>query len=388
MNGIPTIAELDVAGRTVLVRCDLNVPVEDGRVTDDFRIAAAAPTISGLLSKGARVVAASHLGRPDGVDPHFSMAPVGRALAEAGGFAVVVAEDVVGESARSLAASEGSDVVLLENTRFEPGEVTNEPGLSDRLAALADLFVMDAFGSAHRAHASTVGVAHRLPSAAGPLLIAEIDAFGTLLRDPERPFTVVLGGAKVSSKIGVIESLIERVDVMLIGGAMCFTLLAAQGVPVGRSRVEEEIVEPMKAILEAHGSKIVLPVDLIVGEELAEDTAHRAVAVGDIPADALGLDIGPNTAELFAGRIGEAGTVFWNGPLGVAEWPPFASGTRRIAEAIGESGAFSVAGGGDSVAILRAMGLTDAVSHLSTGGGAGLEFLERGTLPAIEALRG
>jgi phosphoglycerate kinase len=387
MSALPTIADLDVTGRTVLVRSDLNVPIDQGTVVDDFRITAAVPTIDLLRRLGARVVVASHLGRPDGFDRRFSMAPVARVLAERGGFPVTLADDVAGDSARSIVTAGDDSVVLLENTRFEPGEVANDPDLSDRLAALADVFVMDAFGSAHRAHSSTVGVAERLPSAAGPLLLAEVEAFDALLSSPEPPFVVVLGGAKVSSKIGVIESLIDGIDLMLIGGAMCFTLLAARGLAMGRSPVETTMVDAMRDLLAAHGDKIVLPVDLVVGDEFSMTTPHRVCAVGEVPDEGVALDIGPATAADFAERLGAAGTVFWNGPLGVAEWPEFAAGTRAVAEAIGRSAAFSVAGGGDSVAVLREMGLTNAVSHLSTGGGAGLELIESGTLPGIEVLR-
>jgi phosphoglycerate kinase len=278
-------------------------------------------------------------------------------------------------------------VVLLENTRFEPGESTNDPSLSDRLAGLADVFVMDAFGSAHRAHASTVGVAERIPAVAGPLLVSEVEAFEGLLGEPERPFVVILGGAKVSSKIGVIERLVGRVDQLLVGGAMCFTLLAARGRGVGKAPVERDMLPRLEGILEEHGDRIMLPVDVVAGESFDADTPATVVAADAIPDDVLGLDIGPETASAFADRVRAAGTVFWNGPLGVAEWAAFAAGTRSVAEAVGSSKAFSVVGGGDSVAVLRSLGLADAVGHLSTGGGAGLELIERGTLPALDTLR-
>jgi phosphoglycerate kinase len=387
MTDLPTLDDIDIAGKTVLLRSDLNVPLEDGEVSDDFRIVTAIPTIDRLRAAEARVVMASHLGRPDGVDRRLSMRPVGDALGRLGGFPVVVAEDVVGESARALSDGAGDAVVLLENTRFEPGESTNDPSLSDRLAGLADAFVMDAFGSAHRAHASTVGVAERLPSVAGPLLVAEVEAFEGLLAEPARPFVVILGGAKVSSKIGVIERLVGRVDRLLVGGAMCFTLLAARGRGVGKATIEEDMVPRLARILDEHGDRIVLPSDIVVGEAFEADTPARVVGADAIPEDGLGLDIGPATAAAFADLVGTARTVFWNGPLGVAEWAAFAAGTRSVAEAVGSSDAFSVVGGGDSVSVLRSLGLADSVSHLSTGGGAGLELIERGTLPALETLR-
>jgi phosphoglycerate kinase len=387
MTDLPTLDDIDIAGRTVLLRSDLNVPLVGDEVSDDFRIVTAIPTIHRLRSAGARVVAASHLGRPEGVDPRFSMRPVGGALERLGGFPVVVAADVVGESAQALSKSADDAVVLLENTRFEPGESTNDPSLSDRLAGLAEVFVMDAFGSAHRAHASTVGVAERIPAVAGPLLVSEVEAFEGLLGEPERPFVVILGGAKVSSKIGVIERLVGRVDQLLVGGAMCFTLLAARGRGVGKAPVEKDMLPRLEGILEEHGDRIMLPVDVVAGESFDADTPATVVAADAIPDDVLGLDIGPETASAFADRVRAAGTVFWNGPLGVAEWAAFAAGTRSVAEAVGSSKAFSVVGGGDSVAVLRSLGLADAVGHLSTGGGAGLELIERGTLPALDTLR-
>lgn len=389
MTALPTIDDTDVAGRTVLVRADLNVPVSDGVVGDDFRIRSAVPTLAELRDRGARVVVCSHLGRPKGVDPAFSMEPVGRALSAIGGFSVVVASDVAGPGASEAVAAGGDAVVLLENTRFEPGETTNDPGLADRLAALADLFVLDAFGSAHRAHASTVGVAERLPSAAGRLLVAEVTAFDRIIGDPARPFVVVLGGAKVSDKLGVIRALLPKVEVMLVGGAMCFTLLAAEGYEVGNSLIERDLVDEVGEVLaSADGGRISLPVDVVVGDAFRADTPHRVAEARDLPAHGIGLDIGPQTAERFATIIGGADTVFWNGPMGVAEWPPFAAGTRRVGEAIAAAPAYSVVGGGDSIAALRSMGLDGSVSHLSTGGGAGLELIEQGSLPGLDALRG
>lgn len=388
MNRLPTITDLSCAGRTVLVRADLNVPLVDGRVDDDFRIEAAVPTIQALRSAGARVVVCSHLGRPKGVDPAWSMAPVGRRLAQLGGFPVTTAADVAGPGARAAVDAQTDEVVLLENTRFEPGETSNDPGLAQRLADLAGAFVMDAFGSAHRAHASTVGVAERLPSYAGPLMEAEVAAFSRLLGDPARPFVVILGGAKVSDKLGVIRALLPKVDAMLVGGAMCFTLLAAEGYAVGDSLVEPDLLAEVGEVLASpHGSRLVLPIDLVVADRFAADAAHRVAPATDLPDGMMGLDIGPETAARFARILGGADTVFWNGPMGVVEWPAFAAGTRAIAEAIAAAHAYSVAGGGDSVAALREMGLAHAVSHLSTGGGAGLELIEKGTLPGIEVLQ-
>jgi phosphoglycerate kinase len=390
---LPTIERLDVTSKVVLVRSDLNVPLEDGRIGDDFRIVAALPTIHELRRRGARVVVASHLGRPSGADPSLSMAPVSLALASLGDLTVALAEDVAGESALGLSRDGGpiggpeDPVVLIENTRFEAGETKNDPDLAKRLSALADCFVMDAFGSAHRAHASTVGVAERLPSAAGPLMLAEVEAFERLLHDPAAPFVVVLGGAKVSSKIGVIEKLVERVDRLLVGGAMCFTLLAARGEPTGAGMIEEGMIDRVRGLLDAHGDRIVLPTDLVVGESLAADTPHRVARVADLAASDLGLDIGPETTAEFADAIAGAATLFWNGPVGVAEWEPFAGGSRGVADAIAAGEAYSVVGGGDTVAYLRSTGM-DQVSHLSTGGGAGLELIEHGSLPGIDVLRG
>jgi phosphoglycerate kinase len=385
---LPTITDSDYRNRTVLVRADLNVPIRNGVVEDAFRLESALPTVHALRNGGARVVMCSHLGRPKGVDPTFSMRPVGERLAMLGGFEVTVATDVAGPGAAAAVAAQRDDVVVLENTRFEPGETSNDPDLSDRLAALADAFVMDAFGSAHRAHSSTVGVAERLPAAAGPLLLAEVEAFERILGSPNRPFVVVLGGAKVSDKLGVITALLPKVDVMLVGGAMCFTLLAAEGFGVGASLVEPDMIESSAALLRStSGSRLTLPSDLVAADRLAADAHHRVVPAAAIPKDSVCLDIGPDTAQRFAAILEGADTVFWNGPMGVFEWPPFAAGTRRVAEAIAESEAYSVVGGGDSVAALRTMKLDGSVSHLSTGGGAGLELIERGSLPGIEVLR-
>ena len=388
MTKFRTIDDLEAAGRTVLIRADLNVPLEGGRVGDDFRIRSSLRTIEDLHRKGARVVVCSHLGRPKGPDPKFIMAPVAARLGELGGFKVRCSPDVAGDGAREAVAAAGTgEVVVLENTRFAPGETKNDPALSAAFAALADLFVLDAFGSAHRAHSSTVGVAELLPAAAGRLLAEEILAFDRLLHDPDRPYVVLLGGAKVSDKLGVIRALLPKVDAMLVGGAMCFTLLAAEGYQVGDSKVEPEMVDEVRAVLDSEfGSRLILPADLVVADEFAADAAHRVAPATDIPRGTMGLDIGPETAARFAAIIAGCDTLFWNGPMGVFEWPAFAAGTRAVADAVAGSNAYTVAGGGDSVAALRSFGMEQAVSHLSTGGGAGLELLEAGTLPGIDVL--
>jgi phosphoglycerate kinase len=388
MSKLRTLSDLDLRGKTVLVRADLNAPLDGGVVTDDFRLEASLPTIAAIRAAGGRVIVCSHLGRPKGPDPAFSMRPVGERLGELGGFEVRVATDVAGPDSERLVAEDTDAVLVLENTRFESGETTNEPALAARLAALADVFVLDAFGSAHRAHASTAGVAEILPSAIGLLLEAELEAFERVLTTPARPFVVVLGGAKVSDKLGVIESLLPKVDVMLIGGAMCFTILAADGFEVGDSLVEPDMYDEVRDVLSSeYGGRISLPVDIVVAERFASDSPYEVHPARDLPAHGMGLDIGPETAERYAAVLAGADTIFWNGPMGVAEWKSFGSGTRAVAEAVTASPAYSVAGGGDSVAALRRLGLHDRVSHLSTGGGAGLELIEDGSLVAVEAVR-
>jgi phosphoglycerate kinase len=333
-------------------------------------------------------VVCSHLGRPQGHDPELSMRPVGVRLAELGGFEVAVAGDVAGPDSRRLVEAGGDRVVLLENTRFEPGETANAPELADAFAELADLFVLDAFGSAHRAHASTVGVAERLPSAVGLLVADELSAFDRLLIDPARPFVVVLGGVKVSDKLGAIRALLPKVDVMMVGGAMCFTILAAEGFDVGETFTEEEVLDEVRDVLRSDfGSRISLPVDIVVADRFASDASHAIQPASDLPSSGIGLDIGPETSERYREILAGADTIFWNGPMGVAEWEPFATGTRVVAEAVTSSSGYSVAGGGDSVAALRRMWLQDGVDHLSTGGGAGLELIEHGQLVAVEAVR-
>ena len=385
---LPTLDSLDVEGKRVLVRSDLNVPLDEGAVADDFRIAASLPTIEALRRRGAQVIVASHLGRPQGVDPALSMAPVAKRLGELGAFRVVQADAVYGPGVEALIAEapEGS-VVVLENTRFEAGESKNAPEVAAGLAALADVFVNDAFGTAHRAHASNVGVAERIPSAAGQLLEGEIEAFRRLLGEPDRPYVVVLGGAKVSDKLDVITHLLPTVDLMLVGGGMCFTLLKAGGYRVGDSLVEESMVDVVRGVLDGPGGeKIVLPDDLVVADRFAEDAAHEVVSATAIPDGMMGLDIGPETIRRFGGVIEEAESVFWNGPMGVFEWEAFRSGTAGIAEAVASSDGYTVVGGGDSVAALRLLERDAEVSFVSSGGGAGLETLEGKNLPGIAAL--
>ena len=385
---LPTLGDLEVDGRTVLVRADLNVPLDEGAVADDFRIRASLATINELRARGAKVVVASHLGRPKGPDPSFSMRPVTERMGELGGFPTIQAPAVIGpEAAQAIASAPAGTVVVLENTRFEPGESKNAPEVADGLAALADVFVNDAFGTAHRSHASNVGVAERLPSAAGRLLEAEIEAFARLLGEPERPYVVVLGGAKVSDKLEVIKHLLPTVDLMLVGGGMCFTLLKAGGYRVGDSLVEESMVEEVKAVLDGPGgAKIVLPDDLVVADGFAEDAAHRVVPGTAIPDGTMGLDIGPETVRRFGDVIEEAASVFWNGPMGVFEWEAFRSGTAGIAAAVASSSGYTVVGGGDSVAALRLLERDREVSFVSSGGGAGLQMLEGKNLPGITVL--
>ena len=388
--------DLDVEGRRVLVRSDLNVPVEDGRVTDDGRIRASVPLLRDLLARGAKPVVVAHLGRPKGEpDPAYSLAPVGERLEELLGAPVRLAEDVVGESAaEAVQATEADRVVLLENVRFAPGETSKddaERGLfADRLASLADVYVDDAFGAVHRKHASVYDVAQRLPSAAGPLVAAEVAVLQRLTQDPARPYAVVLGGSKVSDKLKVIEALLPQVDTLLVGGGMCFTFLAAQGHDVGSSLLEADQVDACRALLES--GKVVLPVDVVAADRFAADAVHDVVPADAIPSDRTGLDIGPRSVQVFAEALAGAQTVFWNGPMGVFELEPFAAGTRGVAEAVAalssDGGtALTVVGGGDSAAAVRALGVDESrFTHISTGGGASLEYLEGKALPGLTVL--
>jgi phosphoglycerate kinase len=383
-----SVRDLDLGDKRVLVRVDFNVPVKDGEVTDDTRIRRALPTIRYLLEEGARPVLISHLGRPKGEpDQKYAMDPVAARLQELLGEPVDKLDAAIGpEVVEALDDWDGRGVVLLENSRFYPGETSNDPGFADQLAALADLYVNDAFGAAHRAHATTVGVAERLPAAAGLLMEEEIDYLDKVLEDPERPFVAILGGAKVSDKLGVIESLLGTADSLLIGGAMGFTFFQALGYEVGDSLVEEDYLKEAKRLMEEAGDRLVLPVDVVVAETMEEGAETETVVTGGIPSGKMGLDIGPETVDLFEGHISGASTIFWNGPMGVFEIDAFAKGTEGVARAVAESGATSVVGGGDSVAAVNKLGLEDRMSHISTGGGASLEYVEGKDLPGIAVL--
>lgn len=373
VNPYLKVSEIDVGGQVVLVRSDLNVPLDDGKVADDFRIRSALPTLESLVERGAAVTVCSHLGRPKGEEPSLSMAGV--------------AEHMDTLTELDVRFDSPGDITVLENTRFDPGETSNAEETAKRLAEGFDLFVQDAFGSVHRAHASTVGVAEQIRSAAGPLLDAELQALGRFLGEPERPYTVVLGGAKVSDKLGVIENLLPKVDRMLIGGGMCFTFLMAKGHGVGDSLVQEDMVGSVKKLLEGpNGHKIILPVDIAVGDEFSENAERRVVPASEIPDGTIGLDIGAESGAGFWELIDSSRNVFWNGPMGVFEWESFRSGTEHIARAMAACDGFTAVGGGDSAAALRLLGLENSVSHLSTGGGAGLELLEGRVLPGVAVL--
>ena len=392
LDGVPTLDDLDASGRRVFLRADLNVPLRDGEVSDDLRISSSLPTIQRLREQGARVVVASHLGRPKGEpDDATSMAPVGRRLQELLGAPVEVARDVVGPDAQAKAVGlADGEVLLLENLRWDPGETAGEDRYADELAALAEVYVDDAFGAAHRAHASISGVPARLPGYAGLLLARELEVLGTLLEDPPRPYVAVLGGAKVSDKLTVLENLLQRVDAICVGGAMAFTFLVAEGHDVGSSRVEAEQVDEVGRLVTAareRGVEVLLPSDVVVAPSFAEDAAPSTVLVEDMPSDQMGLDVGPQTAEVYARAVAGAGSVFWNGPMGVFEWEAFAGGTRTVAESLAEAPGFTVVGGGDSAAAIRQLGLDERVDHVSTGGGASLELLEGRQLPGVVALR-
>jgi phosphoglycerate kinase len=385
-----SVRDAEVEDRRVLLRADLNVPLENRVVTDDTRIRASLPTLELLRDRGAAVVMVSHLGRPKGPDPELSMAPVGERLGELLGAPVEQAPAVVGDEVSAMASDlAAGEVLMLENSRFEPGETKNDPGLAEALAGLADVYVNDAFGSAHRAHASTEGVAHRLPGYAGLLLEREVVELTRVRDDPKRPLVVVLGGAKVTDKLGVIDRFLGFAEEILIGGAMCFSFFKAEGRDTGNSLVEEEGVESAKRVLgEAEGSETILelPEDLVVGRELDPGTETRELNGVDVPEGWMGLDVGSNTTANFGKRIARAGTVFWNGPMGAFELEPFASGTRAVAEAVAAAPGYTVVGGGDSVAALQRFGLAEAVDWLSTGGGASLELMEGRELPGVEAL--
>jgi phosphoglycerate kinase len=383
-----SVRDLDVGGKRVLVRVDFNVPVKDGEVTDDTRIRRALPTIRHLLSEGARPILISHLGRPKGEpDPKYAMDPVAARLEELLGEPVKKLDAAVGpEVEEALGDWDGRGVVLLENSRFYPGETKNDAEFADQLAALADLYVDDAFGAAHRAHATTVGVAERLPAAAGLLLEEEIDYLDTVLENPERPFVAILGGAKVSDKLGVIESLLGTADSLLVGGAMCFTFFKALGYEIGDSLVEDDYLEEARRLMGEADERLILPVDVVVADAMEEGIESETVPVDAIPAGKLGLDIGHDTVALFEKNVSGATTIFWNGPMGVFEIDAFAKGTEGVAKAVAESDATSVVGGGDSVAAVNKLGLEGQMSHISTGGGASLEYVEGKALPGVAVL--
>ena len=388
-----TVQDVDVHGKKVLLRCDFNVPQdkETGAITSDKRIVAALPTIRYLLENGAAVIACSHLGKPKGErKPELSLAPVAKRLSELLDRPVLFAADTVGPDAKAKAAAlKPGEILLLENTRFEPGETKNDPALAKELASLAELFVSDAFGTVHRAHASTVGVASYLPAVSGFLVAKELEVMGRALDDPKRPFVAVLGGAKVSDKINVINNLLNKADTIIIGGGMAYTFAKAKGGSIGQSLLEadkQEYALEMIAKAKEKGVKLLLPVDTLAAKEFSPDAEPVAVDAMAIPDDMQGLDIGPKTVELFCNAVKGAGTIVWNGPMGVFEFDAFAGGTRAMAQALAESGAVTIVGGGDSAAAVEQLGFADRITHISTGGGASLEFLEGKELPGVACL--
>ncbi|MBQ7900367.1 MAG: phosphoglycerate kinase [Clostridia bacterium] len=387
-----TIEDIVVTGKKVLVRCDFNVPLDENKnITDENRLVGALPTIKYLSENGAKVILCSHLGRPKGeFNMKYSLAPVAKRLSELLGKEVKMAEDVIGDSAKAtVAALKDGDICLLENVRFHKEEEKNDPEFSKQLASLAEIYVNDAFGTAHRAHASTAGVADYLPAVCGYLIGKEIDIMGKALADPARPFVAILGGAKVSDKIGVIENLLDKVDILIIGGGMAYTFLKAQGYEVGKSICELDKLDLAKELMakaQAKGVELLLPVETVVANEFSNDAEEKIVASTQIPSDYEGLDIGPKTVELFSAAIAKAKTVIWNGPMGVFELPKFAVGTKAIAKAVAETDAITIIGGGDSAAAVQQLGYADKMTHISTGGGASLEYLEGKVLPGIDCL--
>jgi phosphoglycerate kinase len=383
------VSDIDVKGKKVLVRVDFNVPIKDGKVEDDTRIQAALPTIRYLLDHGAAVLLCSHLGRPkDGPDPKYTMRPTAVHLSKLLGKPVAFSEECVGPIAEAAAKTlKPGEVLVLENTRFYPGETKNNPEMSKQLALLADVYVNDAFGSAHRAHASTEGVAHLLPGVAGFLMEKEIKYLGQAIADPKRPFVAILGGAKISDKIGVIRNLLNKADLVLIGGGMANTFFKAQGYRVGDSLVDDEALDTARALLKDGSTHLRLPVDVVIADKFEDAAQHKVVEMGNIPDGWRILDIGPQTVTAFAKALHGAGTVVWNGPMGVFEFPNFAKGTFGVAKAVADSGAVSIVGGGDSVSAINQSGLSDKITHISTGGGASLEMLEGLVLPGVAALQ-
>lgn len=383
-----TVRDLDVNGKRVLVRCDFNVPLENGAITDDRRITEALPTVRFLADGGAIVILTSHMGRPKGVTPSLTLAPVAARLTELLGKNVPLLPDAIGpEVEAAIAAAQPGDVLLLENIRFYPEEEKNDPEFAKKLAALADLYVNDAFGTAHRAHASTEGVAHILPGAAGFLIEKEIEHLGQAVESPARPFVAVMGGVKVKDKIALIENLLPKVDKLVIGGAMAYTFYKAKGYSIGTSLLDASNVDYAKGLLEAHPDKIVIPVDTVLTKELSPEAETSVCAADAIPDNLGGADIGPESCVLFADIIRNAGTVLWNGPMGVFEMKPFEEGTKAVAAAMAECKGTTIVGGGDSAAAVEKFGYADQMSHVSTGGGASLEFLEGKELPGIAALQ-
>jgi len=384
-----TVRDIDVDGKRVLVRCDFNVPLDGQTITDDRRIREAIPTIKYLLEHNAAVVLCSHLGRPKGgPDPKYSLKPIAARLTELLGKQCDLLPDCIGPEVEQRCASlKPDEVVLLENVRFHPEEEKNDPAFAKQLASLADLYVNDAFGTAHRAHASTEGVAHILPGVAGFLIEKEIDFLGRAVDNPKKPFVAIMGGAKVKDKIALIDNLLPKLDRLLVGGGMAFTFIKAQGHAIGNSLLDADSLDYAKRLLDENANKIVLPVDVVVASELTESAQTKVVGVDQIEDGMIGADIGPKTEALFANEIKSAGTVLWNGPVGVFEMSPFASGTKAVAQALADSGAVTVVGGGDTAAAVDKFGVADKMSHVSTGGGASLEFLEGKELPGIAALQ-
>ncbi len=387
-----TVKDVDVKGKKVLLRCDFNVPQDKvtGEITSDKRIKAALPTIQYLLDNGAAVIACSHLGKPKGVDPKFTLAPVAVRLGELLGKDVIMAKDVAGDDAKAKAAAlQPGQIMLLENTRFEKGETKNDPELAKAMASMADLFVSDAFGSVHRAHASTAGVADYLPAVSGFLIQKELQFLGGAISNPKRPLVAILGGSKVSSKIGVINNLLEIADTIIIGGGMSYTFSAARGGKVGDSLLEKDWLDYSNDMMKKaadKGVKFLLPVDTVAADKYAPDANSQVVKDGEIPDGWMGLDIGPETIKLYCDAVAGAGTVIWNGPMGVFEFPAFAKGTEAVADALSKTSAITVIGGGDSAAAVEQLGYADKMTHISTGGGASLEFLEGKELPGVACL--
>lgn len=388
-----TVKDVDVIGKRVLLRCDFNVPQDKktGEITSDKRIVASLPTIKYLLEHGAKVIACSHLGKPKGeVKPELSLAPVAKRLSELLGMPVPFASDVAGENSKKLASElKNGEIMLIENVRFDPGETKNNPEFSEKLAALAEIFVSDAFGTVHRAHASTVGVSAFLPAYAGFLVEKELSLMGGALEAPKRPFVSILGGAKVSDKIGVIRNLLDKADTIIIGGGMAYTFMKSMGYEIGQSLLEEDKLDLARELMQKAKDKnvrLLLPVDTVVGTHFAADCENKTVPSNEIPADWMGMDIGEKTRELFAEAIKDAGTVVWNGPMGVFEFPAFANGTKAVAQALADCGGVTIVGGGDSAAAVEQMGYADKMTHISTGGGASLEFLEGIELPGVACL--